>query len=216
LKSGGKLWLALCAWLALFSLIGWWVPAALWDWQPAVATTQPWRWWTAAFVHWSPLHLTANLVGLAVVAALGRVAAVPAVVTLAWLASWPLLHLSLWFKPELAHYGGLSGVLHGGVMAAAMYVVWAERGRRRQIAWAIIAGLTTKLLLEEPWSNTVANHSTLDIAVAPIAHFSGVAWAAVCTALALARGPEHVAVPAAANDPLEHRMDPKAIDPETT
>ena len=29
----------------------------------AGASTQPWRLWTAAFVHWSPLHLQANLLG---------------------------------------------------------------------------------------------------------------------------------------------------------
>jgi rhomboid family GlyGly-CTERM serine protease len=185
----GKLWLALCVLLALGSLLGWVVPATLWDWQPSLAAQQPWRWWTAALVHWSPLHLLTNLAGLAVIAAFGRVAAVPAVVTLAWLASWPLTHLVLWIKPELAHYGGLSGVLHGGVVVVALFVACTEPGRRRLIAIAVLAALCAKLLLEAPWGPALQRGGGWDIAVAPLAHASGAIVAALCTLLALARGP---------------------------
>lgn len=215
LNPGGKLWLAACVSLALGAFTGWFVPSALWDWQPTLAAHEPWRWWTAAFVHWSPTHLLANLAGLIVVAALGRVAAVPAMVTLAWLASWPLVHLSLLLRPELAHYGGLSGLLHGGVAAAALYVARVEVGRRRQIAIAILAGLLTKLLLEAPWGPALQQRDPWDIAVAPLAHVSGALMAALCTVLALARGPslraEHVPFP-----PLLHNAENSSIaHPET-
>ena len=213
LNPGGKLWLAACVWLALGALAGWFVPSALWDWQPTLAAHEPWRWWTAAFVHWSPLHLLVNLATLLVVAALGRVAAVPAVVTLAWLASWPLTHLALLLRPELAHYGGLSGVLHGGVAAAALYVARIEVGRRRTLAIAILAGLLTKLLLEAPWGPALQLRDPWDIAVAPLAHVSGALMAAICTVLALARGPSPHA---AAAPPPEHEPERSPIaHPET-
>ena len=34
--------------------------------------------------------------------------------------AWPLTHLSLLARPEVMHYGGLSGVLHAGVAVAAL------------------------------------------------------------------------------------------------
>ena len=184
MSPGGRLWITLSACLGMGALIGWWVPSALWDWQPALAAAQPWRWWTAAFVHWSPMHLLANLIGLVVVGALGHVAAVPAVVAMAWLASWPLLHLALLLRPELAHYGGLSGLLHGGVAAAALYLACVETRRRRQIA------------------------------VAPLAHVSGALLAALCTLIALARGPGLLKTDAM---PTRPEVEPSAAaNPETS
>jgi len=92
--------------------------ATRWDWQPALALAEPWRWWTAAFVHWSRLHLVANLTGLLVVMALGWAARLPAVSAVAWFIAWPLTQLGLLLRPELTHFGGLSGVLHAGVAVA--------------------------------------------------------------------------------------------------
>ncbi len=214
MSPGGRLWITLSACLGMGALIGWWVPSALWDWQPALAAAQPWRWWTAAFVHWSPMHLLANLIGLVVVGALGHVAAVPAVVAMAWLASWPLLHLALLLRPELAHYGGLSGLLHGGVAAAALYLACVETRRRRQIAVAILAGLITKLLLEAPWGPTLQVSPAWDIAIAPLAHVSGALLAALCTLIALARGP---GLPKTDAMPTRPEVEPSAAaNPETS
>ena len=58
-------------------------PAGL-RWQPELAWTQPWRCMTAAWVHWSGLHLAANVVGTALVAALGTVAGCGRRAALAW------------------------------------------------------------------------------------------------------------------------------------
>ena len=190
MKPGGRLWLALCACLALGSLFALVLPTAALDWQPALAATEPWRWWTAAWVHWSTWHLAANLAALALVAALGRVAAVPAVIALAWVVSWPLAQLSLLLRPELTHFGGLSGLLHGGLTVVAVFVACTEVGRRRHIGLALIAGVATKIALEAPWGAALQHSNGVDIAIAPLAHLSGALWGAVCTLLALARGPE--------------------------
>jgi rhomboid family GlyGly-CTERM serine protease len=189
LIPAGRTWLGLSALLALGSLAGWWMPAVLWDWQPGLAFEQPWRWWTAAFVHWSGMHLTANLAGLAVVAALGRAAQVPGDVALGWLATWPLTHLVLLSKPDLAHYGGLSGVLHAGVTIVATWLLATQDGKRRWIGGAMLAGLVVKLLFEAPWGPALSQPVGWDIAVAPLAHAAGAVLAIVVTLLVLARRP---------------------------
>jgi rhomboid family GlyGly-CTERM serine protease len=164
---------ALAALLATASLAAWWLPAALLDWQPGLAASEPWRWWTAALVHWSPRHLGANLLGAGLVAALGWVARVPPSAALAWAIAWPLSHGALLVQPALAHYGGLSGVLHAGVAVAALHLLRTERGRRRWIGGAVFAGLALKLLLEAPWGAPLRYTAEWDIAVAPLAHATG-------------------------------------------
>jgi rhomboid family GlyGly-CTERM serine protease len=177
-------WLGLCGLAAAGSLIGWWLPSAWLDWQPALAFTEPWRFLTAAFVHWSPLHLGANLAGAAVVAAFGQAAALPPRAALAWLLAWPLTHAALLAQPALAHYGGLSGVLHAGVAVAATGLVLQGRGRPRWIGAAVLAGLALKIVLERPWTGPLAHPAGWDIAVAPLAHAAG-ALAGTAAALLL-------------------------------
>jgi membrane associated rhomboid family serine protease len=69
LTTAERWWPALAGMLAVASVLAWWSPATLIDWQPQLAGSQPWRAWTAAFVHWSGLHLAGNLAGIAVVGA---------------------------------------------------------------------------------------------------------------------------------------------------
>jgi rhomboid family GlyGly-CTERM serine protease len=184
-ESGASAWLLLTAALAAGSLGAWLLPAAWLDWQPARAVAQPWRAWTGAFVHWSPLHLGANLAGAAGVAALGHAARVPRRVAAAWFAAWPLTQIGLLLQPALAHYGGLSGVLHAGVAAVAVWLLAARRGRSRAVGAALALGLLLKLLLEAPWAGPLAHPAGWDIAVAPGAHVSGVVAGGVCSGLAL-------------------------------
>jgi rhomboid family GlyGly-CTERM serine protease len=179
----------LAALLGAGAALGVGVPAAAFDWQPALAAREPWRWWTAAWVHWSPLHLGANLAGTALVGALGVVAALPTRVTLAWATAWPLTHLGLLLQPTLAHYGGLSGVLHAGAAAAAVALLTLERGRRRVLGGMLAAGLVFKVLSEAPWAGPLIQPAGWDIAIAPLAHATGAAAGALCTIVALAGSP---------------------------
>ena len=183
----------MCALLAAGTLATWFAPAMVWDWQPLLAARQPWRWWSAAFVHWSEMHLAANLAALAVVAAMGRVARVPLQVTLAWLTSWPLLHLALLLRPELAHYGGLSGLLHAGAAAAATYLARFGPPKQRGIGWLVLITLAAKILWEAPWGPVLRHQAGWDIAVAPLAHATGCVLGITCTLLALAMSPQRKA-----------------------
>ena len=146
---------------------------------------EPWRAFSAAWVHWSALHLAANVLALIVIAALGVVARLPLPATLAWALAWPLTQIGLLLQPALAHYGGLSGVLHAGVAVAGWWILATTRGRARAIAAAILAGLVVKLVLEEPWGPPLRHGGGWDIATAPLAHATGAVAGSLCAGLAL-------------------------------
>lgn len=186
---GSVLWPGLAVVLAALAAALWFAPRSGLDWQPTRALAQPWRIWSAAFVHWTPWHLGANLLGCAVVAVFGIAARVPARATAAWLLAWPLSHAALALQPLLTSYGGLSGVLHAGVAIAAWHLLWHETGPRRQIGAAVMAGLLVKLLLEKPWGAPTQTMAGWDFPVAPLAHATGAVAGIACAGLvdALAR-----------------------------
>jgi hypothetical protein len=184
----GALWLMTSAGLAAASMLVWWADSATIDWQPQHAWPQVWRWWSAALVHWTPLHLGANLLATALVAAYGWAARAPMSVTLAWIASWPFTHLALLAKPELMHYGGLSGVLHAGVAATTVWLMLRGQGAQRAVGWLMAIGQGVKLWVEEPWGAAIHPPSELDVAVAPLAHASGSLVGALLTLLVLRLG----------------------------
>jgi rhomboid family GlyGly-CTERM serine protease len=196
MSRGARGWVALAAFSALMALATTLVTtldsppggpawAALLDWQPRLAWSQPWRWWTAAWVHHGNAHLAVNLAGCAVLIALGAAARLGYRWTLAWCAAWPATHLALLLQPAMTHYGGLSGVLHAGVAVTAVALVASppedpDRMRRRRTGWLIGAALLIKLALEKPWLAELQPAPWLGVSVAPLAHASG----AACGALA--------------------------------
>ncbi|MDQ6639445.1 MAG: rhombosortase, partial [Pseudomonadota bacterium] len=157
-------------------------PAAL-DWQPGLALREPWRALTAAFVHYSALHLLANLAGTMLVGALGGFARVPASLALAWLVAWPLTQLGLLARPDLLHYGGLSGVLHAGTACVAVHLILHARGPRRAIGALLLIALATKVASEMPWGPPLRHPAGWDIATAPFAHASGLVAGVIAATL---------------------------------
>jgi len=172
------------------------------DWQPGLNLAEPWRLWTAAAVHWSLPHLLLNLLATVLVGALGRTARVPGAAALAWALAWPLTHALLGpasavaaasgtpgaapaasaaallapaSAAPLAHYGGLSGVLHAGVAVLALELALGPgRDRRDRVVGGLLgAGLLAKVLLESPWNLALRPDPLLGIAVAPVAHACG-------------------------------------------
>ena len=187
MTASSRAWAGVALLMSAAALLGWAVmPAATTaiDWQPELALAQPWRAWTAVAVHYSAQHLLANLVGALLVGALGVVGGASGRFVWAWLIAWPLTQLGLLMRPELAHYGGLSGVLHAGVAVAAVHLLVVGPRSRRVIAAAILAGLCAKILLEAPWGPTVTHPPEWDIAVAPIAHASGALAGLLCALVA--------------------------------
>ena len=185
MTRGSAAWAAVAALLAAFALIGGALPREAIDWQPALAFSQPWRAVTAVGVHYSALHLVANLVGAAVAALFGAVARVPPRLSLAWLAAWPLTQWGLLLKPELTHFGGLSGVLHAGVAVVIAWLLIAGTRAQRWVGGAVLIGLCAKLAGESPWGAALQHPAGWNIAVAPLSHATGVIAGAVCAVIAL-------------------------------
>lgn len=184
--SFGRLaWLGVALLLGAVALGGWRMASAPIDWQPPLAWQQPWRALTAVGVHYSLQHLTANLAGLGLTALYGVVARVPARVAVAWLIAWPLTQIGLLLRPELRHYGGLSGVLHAGVAVVATWLLLTGTRGQRWLAAAVLLGVCTKVLTEVPWGPVLRHPAGWDIAVAPLAHATG-ATAGVLSAAAMA------------------------------
>lgn len=142
------------------------------DWRPSLALDQPWRVVSAAFVHWTPLHLVSNLAGCVVLALLGWRAGLGGRAALAALICLPLTQLGLLLRPDLVVYGGLSGVLHGLAVIAALSLL-ARSGRERWTGAAILLGLAIKLAMEHPLGAALRQTPDFDFSVAPFAHLSG-------------------------------------------
>ncbi|MBC7484603.1 MAG: rhomboid family intramembrane serine protease [Rhizobacter sp.] len=190
---GSRAWVGVTLLLSACVLLGWPLthasaldlPADALDWQPALAFSQPWRAFTAVFVHYSVAHLIGNLAGVALAGAFGVVALVSTRMAWAWLAAWPLTHWGLLGKPELTHYGGLSGVVHAGVAIVIVYVLATGTRAQRLVGSAVLAGFCGKLVSESPWGAALRHPAGWDIAVAPIAHATGSFAGALCAGIML-------------------------------
>lgn len=183
--AGRVAWVGLALLLAALALAGWPMPRDALDWQPALAFTEPWRAVTAVGVHYSGQHLGVNLAGLVVTALFGVVARAPAPLAAAWLAAWPLTQFGLLVKPELRHYGGLSGVLHAGFAGIVVFLLVTGTRAQRGVAAAVLVGGAAKLLNEAPWGPALRHPAGWDIAIAPLAHTTGALAGALCAALAM-------------------------------
>jgi hypothetical protein len=173
-RTPGLAWLGLCGVLGagavLVTAIGGAHPGAFaaLEGRPGADLLQPWRLWTAAWVHWTAAHLAVNLAGLAVVAAVGWRAQVPASAALAWCVAWPATQALLstldatQLPAALRHDGGLSGVLHAGVVVLGLGLAWPERRRAGPASAPPETGFTASRsaapdpsrITEGPWAMT--------------------------------------------------------------
>lgn len=176
LREPGVAWCVVALVLLAGSLVAFATPLTpVLEWRPDQAFSEAWRVWSAAFVHYSRLHLIGNVTGLALTAAFGWVSRVPLRGAAAWVVAWPFTHLAfLWLAPDLHHYGGLSGVVHAGVAIVLTHLFITGTRGQRAVAAAVLAGLVTKILTETPWRGAVQHPAGWDIAIAPIAHVTGV------------------------------------------
>jgi len=142
------------------------------DWQPALGLREPWRLWTCAWVHWSAAHLGVNVVGALVVAFVGWRGRMSLVAALAWFLAWPITQVLMAalgndrLGPAMPHYGGMSGVLHAGVIVLGLTLAWPlARARTRRPGTApsrldtgFVASRTPTIepsrITEGPWAMT--------------------------------------------------------------
>jgi hypothetical protein len=151
------------------------------DWQPALGLAQPWRLWTGAWVHWSVAHLAVNLAGVAVVGAVGWRARASGATAVAWFVAWPLTQALMGaagarLVVAMPHYGGLSGVLHAGVVALGLALAWPRAVARvhphagvSRMDTGFVATRTSMIepsrLTEGPWAMTGLDESGAPTAI---------------------------------------------------
>lgn len=109
---------------------------------------EPWRWWTAHWVHVGWLHYLLNMLALAALPFIfPKVQFKNFLVTL--LLFSPLLSLGLYLGlPQLDAYAGLSGVLHG-IYVYAAFESFTQQRRERQFALLVLACVLVKVLTEK-------------------------------------------------------------------
>lgn len=179
-----KAWPALCAALGLASLLVWLagavagLPTTALAWSATDWAVRPWTLWTAALFHLSGIHLLANLLALGALAVLGRALRAGPAAAVALLAAWPLATLGLIVWPQVAWYGGLSGLVH-----AAVAVLWAHAALRRQgwpLSFLLFVALLFKLMAEHAWTTPVAFDPAWGFNVVYAAHLTGALAGVIC------------------------------------
>ena len=110
--------------------------------------SQPWRLWTAHWVHLGVWHWALNVAALALLPEIFLRMSWKHFLIL-WLMIPPFLSLALWFYlPHLSMYAGLSGVLHGLYLAIAMDAIVGTGSAERKVGSIVLVGLLAKVSWE--------------------------------------------------------------------
>ena len=148
---------------------------AWWDYaRQDILSGQVWRLLSAHFVHLNTTHLLLNGLGLLAVLAVWGEALRGARPLLLAVGMALGISLGLWFnEPQLVHYAGASGVLHG--LFAAGMVLTRDIGT----GWRALAalGLAAKLVAE-----TQLNTGSAELIGAPVIHAAhqwGALWGVI-------------------------------------
>ena len=144
--------------------------------------SQPWRWWTAHWVHVGWIHYVLNVLALMCLpflfpqinkkALLGLLIVLP-----------PFLSLSFYyFYPEIYAYAGLSGILHGLFVFSALMSL--KEKSERHFALIILLGIILKLVWEH-FFGALQTQQLIGHPVLTQAHLLGVIYGSLAAALCL-------------------------------
>lgn len=163
---------AFCVWLQIFkdSFIFW----------QASLISEPWRLWTAHWVHVGWTHYFLNMLAFICLPFIFPRVSVWNFVSIL-LVLPPLISLSFYyFLPDIEAYAGLSGVLHGAYAAVACVHLLYKK--ERSFAALVLFLIFAKLV----WENTIGSEGTAQLIGSPVlveAHLLGVIWGIVVTNL---------------------------------
>jgi len=144
--------------------------------RAALLDGEGWRLLTGNLVHLGWNHLLLNLAGLALIGWLVG----PVLSPLRWLAVFIVSSLSvtvglLLWNPELRWYVGLSGTLHGLLLAGLL----ADVEEADRIQRLLLAGVIAKLAWEQGWGPSASTESLVGGNVIVDAHLYGAVGGAV-------------------------------------
>ena len=121
---------------------------SLFIYQRTILLSEPWRLWTAHFVHVSWLHYMLNMLAFSSLAWIFPKFKVSQLIGLLVIMP-PLLSLGLWqFLPDLIAYAGLSGILHGLFIYAVILSYSTTHDAERQFALGVGVIIIIKVLIE--------------------------------------------------------------------
>lgn len=147
--------------------------------REAVAAGQWWRLATAHVVHLGWSHLAMNMLALGLLAVLFDDVFSLRDWVLAALASMLAIDVGLYaFRPEVSWYVGLSGVLHGLLLAAALRLA----SQRSAVGFVLVAGVVFKLIWEQNAGPSALSASWAGGPVIVDAHLFGAAGGALAHA----------------------------------
>jgi rhomboid family GlyGly-CTERM serine protease len=125
---------------------------------------EPWRLWTAHWVHLSVWHWALNVAALALLPEI-FLRTSPRFFLLLWFTLPPLVSLMLYFfMPNLIQYAGLSGVLHGIYLAVALSATQNSHAAERKMGWVVVLGVCAKV----GWEAYSGNSQTAKLIGAPV------------------------------------------------
>ena len=144
-------------WLLIYALISALLQLEMsqFIYQRDVMQSEPWRWWTAQWVHVGWRHYLLNILALAclpfIFPQFNRTNLLWAILVLS-----PLVSVGLyWYVPDVYAYAGLSGVLHGLYAAAALDMLRHSKPAEhlaitaeQKFAGLILVGIVLKVLIE--------------------------------------------------------------------
>ncbi len=140
-----------------------------------VAWTQPWRLWTAHWVHLGWWHLLLNLLALGLIPDIFAESSRRFFLLLFFVLPF-LISVSLWlWQPHLMYYAGLSGVLHGLYVALGLAAQAGSHRLERRMGQLICIGA----LIKVGWEYTTGiseSQQLLGIPVVLVAHQFGLIW----------------------------------------
>lgn len=161
----------------LVALLPGWPEALVLD-RAALASGQWWRLWTGHWVHFSPSHLAWNLAVMIVAGALLERARPGRLLRFTLLAA-PLISAAVLIgEPQLAAYGGLSGLATG--VAALLALTELERSPRDPTCWiGLLMLIAVKSGFDAVSHRPLFGHfAASGIQISPTAHLAG-----LCTAV---------------------------------
>ena len=127
--------------------------------RDAIAAGEIWRLITGHLLHLGAPHFVLNAMGTVLAAALVGAQLRPLAWAQVWLACALSVSVGLWFlQPGVGWYVGLSGVLHGLIVAGA--VTGLGDYRERLFAAAVLAAIAAKLGWEQ-WSGAMPGTAAL-------------------------------------------------------